>query len=1077
MKQRITYVLAALTLASAGTGCTDEAEGLALAGPADTTVMMDFFAKPLPAIALPNDIATRYDGASATGRRVNASMVATTGFEELTRRRLDQLDGWGVLQAITVPFTAPIDVMSVRDRHDDADYDTADDAIYVVNIDRDSPNYGAIHHLDFGNGNFPVVLERRDLYWKNDPRGESMSLFFEEADEDLNRNGVLDAGEDRNGNQQLDPGEDLDGDGKLDPPEDTDADGVLDSPNYLPGARPAWDDLAGRTDALMTFYEKSTNTLIGRPLVPFDDRTTYAVIVTRRILDQAGKPIGSPYPYINHTGQTEDLKPLLDVLPKGISLEDIAFTYPFTTQTIRADWQAVRDGLYGYGTQAHLATEFPPRIDEILPMRDAAAFPGMTMPHLMYGETWAPALTKISNEILGASEGTLLSNVIDGTGYVDFYTIGRFSSPQLFEREASVGVPLPYNDQVWPQDLDQIPVDARPEDIFYTLAIPRKETSVRGEGKQAPVIVLGHGYQANRFDVMQFSSYFAAHGFAVIGIDGPGHGVSISKGDEFLAQALLAGQGMGQAGIALLSDRATDLNFDGVRDSGADFWTSYLFHTRDMVRQFALDYMQLVRLVKSFDGQRRWAHDVDGDGQPELAGDFDADGVVDIGADSPIYAFGGSLGGIMSMVLGAVEPNIDAIAPVSGGGGYGDLGPRSTQGGVYQGFILRVMGPLFVGDTDPDTGDMLIETIVVDINTDETFPLATVKDVRPWDTMLVENLRNGVRRCAFVQPDGTVRASSETNIGDRLRITFYRGPQIVAGSEECELMAGAKSYAVIDEFTELLTFRGEGVLPGEPLVAMMEGLGMRRGHSDFRRLGGLAQLVLDPSDPAVLARHLLIDPLYFPGSGETTGAHSLIITTMGDSAVPVGGGVTVGRAAGLIDYLTPDARYGKPVNQVLIDTYTTEGVDNLNRYLDPNGNGVHLDIENFAEGDDLYGDTIPRFAQPLRLGLGETDTLGGASAAIFPYNVPTGQHGFDLPGGMTDKAREQCREACSVEGEDDPCSCEDLQTFDIGFFMMNMIGRYFKSGGLKLDADLCQSRNDCQGLPSLPPARDISKLP
>lgn len=298
----------------------------------------------------------------------------------------------------------------------------------------------------------------------------------------------------------------------------------------------------------------------------------------------------------------------------------------------------------------------------------------------------------------------------------------------------------------------------------------------------------------------------------------------------------------------------------------------------------------------------------------ELAGDFDADGKVDIGADSPMYAFGGSLGGIMSTVLGAVEPSIEAIAPISGGGGYGDMGPRSTQGGVYEGFILRAMGPLFVGTPDEETGDLLLETIVVDVNSDETFTLARIPDVQPWDTMLVENLRNGVRRCAFVQTDGTVRAASETDVGDPLRITFFRGPQLVAGNEHCELLDGAESYAVVGEFTELI----------------------------------------------------------------------------------------------------------------------------------------------------------------------KTDVLGGKSAAIFPYNRPEGQHGFDLPGGMTDKARRHCADTCTLESDDDgedPCSCEQMQTFDIGFFMLNMVGRYFASGGMELSDEACMSSNDCPGLPAAPATRDTATLP
>ncbi|MEZ4444602.1 MAG: hypothetical protein R3B72_36345 [Polyangiaceae bacterium] len=1062
--------LAAITLS---VGCTEPPEGIARSQPANVTVKMDLFHKPLPEIALPNDLATRYDATSPTERRINASMIAPTSFESRLRELVDTLEGWGVMQSITIPFTGPIDVMALRERHDDVDYDTRDDAIYAVYLGPEPEHVGELHPLDIGQGNYPQVMERRDLYWKNDPRGDSMALLYEEAREDLNGNGVLDPGEDANGNGKLDPGEDLDSDGVLDPPEDTDADGLLDVPNYLPGMRPAATDLAGRADALMTFYEKSSNTVIARPLVPFREGATYAVVVTRRVLDAAGDPVGSPYAYVNHTAQTNALQPLVDHMPEGVNLHDIAFTWTFTTQTIRRGWQAVRDDLY-----ADLGAAYPAVIDEIMPMRDASSFPGMKQPHLLYGEVWKPALQEIATTLLGESEGKFLEGLVDGAGYVDFYSVGRYTSPQLFPREKADGEWLPLHDQVWPVELTDLSAAARPETVHYSLSVPRKEVSVRGEGKPAPVVIIGHGYTGNRFDVMQFSSYFARHGLAVIGIDGPSHGIGISQGELTLAKALFTGMGLGGAADALLSDRAVDQNGDGSKDSGADFWTSYLFHTRDMVRQFALDYMQLIRVIRSFDGVNRWEHDVNGDGVNELAGDFDADGVLDISAESDIYVFGGSLGGIMAMVLGAVDPAVQAIAPVSGGGGYGDMGPRSTQGGVYQAFILRVMGPLFVGTTDPDTGEMLLETIVCDLNDDQTIPIGSLSGVSPWDTMVVENLDNGERRCGYVSPEGTVRASAASSRGDRLAIRFYKGPQLDPASEDCALLRDVPPFAEIESFGESFSFQAESFEAGDPLVALQEGLGMRRSHPDFRRLSGIAQMVLDPADPAALAPYLLKDPLRYEGTGETTGAHSLIITTMGDTAVPVSGGALVGRASGILPYLEADPRYGMPPNQVLIDTFTLEGVHNLKRYANSAGEGVHLDIENFSGGDDLYGTEVPRYAQPLHIGMTSKDPLGGVSAAIFPYNVPSGQHGFDMPGAMIDKAIAQCRDACTETEGDDPCGCNGVTTFDIGHFMVNMIGGYFRSRGEALSSDLCMSRDDCGDLPTAPPpARDVATLP
>jgi hypothetical protein len=77
---------------------------------------------------------------------------------------------------------------------------------------------------------------------------------------------------------------------------------------------------------------------------------------------------------------------------------------------------------------------------------------------------------------------------------------------------------------------------------------------------------------------------------------------------------------------------------------------------------------------------------------------------------------------------------------------------------------------------------------------------------------------------------------------------------------------------------------------------------------------------------------------------------------------------------------------------------------------------------------------------------------------------------------MTDSARQACRDSCTDPGEDDPCSCETLATFDIGFFMLNMAGRYFNSGGTAVSTDLCQSSNDCADIPPIPAARDVATL-
>ncbi|MFN3197582.1 MAG: hypothetical protein ACE366_04030 [Bradymonadia bacterium] len=1044
-------------------GCfSDAPEGLAPAPTAQTVVKLDFEARPLPEIPLPNDIATRYDETSPTKRRINASMVAPTEMEVRTRTKIDELDGWGVLQPITIPFTGPLSIESILEGHRDADYDLSNDVVYLVNIDRDSAEFGKVHHLDVGNGNYPVVLEDYSGYWRNDPRGFSNNIFFEEINEDLDGDGVLDDGEDLNGNGTLDDGEDLNGNGVLDPPEDTDADGVLDQPNWYPGANPAMDDLAGRADALMTFYERQTNTLILRPMVPLKERTKYGVVVTRRLKDAEGNPVGSPYPFINHDGQTQDLMPLKEVLPEGLALSDVAFAFSFTTQTMESDWQAVRDGLYGHGVQKHIGEEFPPVVKGLMPSLDLdhSNFSDRSNPYIMFVEDFIPAYRLIATTILEQDATAPSFQKFEETMLTGDYLVeGTFESPQLFERYDEEGNFLPLDDQAWPVDLSRKPAPTRREDVHFWLMMPKKDVSLRAEGKHVPVMIMGHGYTSNRFnDIAGYGGYLTSKGMAVLAIDCVSHGLNVDQETKDIATRILGNFGLAALFEAVFTDRALDQNGDGVKDSGADFWTGYVFHTRDVVRQCGLDYMQLIRIVRSWDGTKRFNFDIDGDGENELAGDFDGDGVVDIGKDSLIGMSGGSLGGIMALLMGSLEPELSVAIPIAGGGGLGDVGVRSKQGGVREAVILRAMGPLFLATHDAATGMTQVETIVPELNDDASRTLAVVDGVKPWDTMKVENLRTEEVGCGYLNGEGKTRAHVATDVGDPIRITFYSGPQLVTGSEECEIKEGVQPSVVVDTFEEAVEFQTKMYEAGSPLVALAEGLGLRRSDPEFRRFLGLAQLVLDPGDPGSYLRFMSEEPMTYPGTGQTTGTHAMIITTMGDMNVPASTGLSAGRNAGIIPFTEVDERYGVPMNQQVINTYTAEAVDTLGRFTGPDGRPVHIDIENFSNGMDTFGD-VPRLDPPLRAGFDKKDKLGGYSVAIFPYTDPGGAHGFDNPGAMIDDHVRACEAACP-EGE--TCDCDPSQFFDIAVFLFDMMGDFMVSGGKELKIDPCYGYFDCK---------------
>ena len=1068
-------------------------EGLYPAAPAKTTVKLDFDHRPLPDIPLPNDLATRYDPTSATGLRLNVSMITPTAHERRLRERVDELDGWGLFEHITIPFTGPLDLASIVAAHRDPDYFPDDDVVYLIDVDPDSAHFGDLVPVDVGEGNYPVVLEKRD-YWKNDPRGETLSLLYEEVDEDTNGNGVLDPGGDANGDGVL-------GDGEW--PEDTDGDGVLDKPNYLPGAHPAWDDLAGRADALTSFYERETNTLIVRPLVPLHERTTYAVVVTRRLLDADGQPVGSPYPWVNHTAQNQALAALPSVLPAGLSMSDVAFTFAFTTQTAESAWVAVREGLYGHGVQAHLGTEYPAKLEALKVLRDPSDdhWAGVTNPYILPMEKLLMILSPVASELLGMDTSSKQYKLLeDGLGYLDYIVDGSYRSPQLFPREDADGNPLPYNEQVWPVDLDRVPAPARPESVSFTLYVPRKEVSNRGRGEPVPLIIQGHGYSSSRFEALNWAGYFARHGVATIAIDCPSHGIGISDADMAQARGLVGLVGLGGFLDAVMTGRATDDNGDGVPDSGADFWTSYLFHTRDMVRQCGLDYMQLVRILRTFDGTRRWDFDVNGDGQPDLAGDFDGDGVVDVGARMPLGMTGSSLGGIMASMMAGLEPELDAAVPICGGGGLTDIGNRSLQGGVREAVQLRMMAPLYVGTLDmtSDTGGtgagaMRFETIIPDLNGAKTLPLGTVSGVQAGDTVVVTNEDNHEQRCVTVSPGGIFRLGVPSDRGDRTTIALYRGPQLM-GRAECDLADGAAPYATLDAFGQEISFQGEDFAEGAPLVALADGPAYRRASPEFRRIMSLAQLAVDPGDPETYARHFGAEPLHYPATGEWTGTHTIVTTTMGDMNVPAGAGVSEGRAAGFIELRADDPRYGEPVNQVLIDHYVPEAVSVLKRYVDNQGVGVHIDVEDFAHGDDVWTPRgIPRLDPPLRLigpdavcrAAGSDATSGvaggpndpvecGISGSLFPMSHPEGKHDLPVPGDNTDRAIAQCEASCT----DDCGACGDTKVFDMGLYFFNLIARYVVSDGTSFDLNaMCNATNTCEDVPPRPAPRPDDAQP
>jgi len=986
-------------------GCAPGPEGLAPAeqGPGPK-VSFDVFHRPLPDIPLPNDFATRFDGLQPTKRSINASIeVAPTQWEKSTRMELDAVSGWGTLAPITVSFTEPLDLKKLVARHQ-AVNDTDDDAFYVIDITEGSPERCQLQLMDVGQGHFPLVADDRS-YYPDEPHSSLEQLQFEQEEEDLNHNGVMDPGE------------------------DTDMDGILDHPNTLDGTPSAFD--------VMGFYERETNTLIAKPLYPFREATTYAVVLTKRLVGVDGNPVRSPFGSINHLAQTKALEPLKQCLGMAkLSTDDIAFTWSFTTQSLTHEYKAVRDGLYGLGTLARLNTEYPAQLNTLEEARRRTT--AKTNTKIVPGAQFLQFGSQLL-ELYGGSQTSGTKKLLtEFLSFVDFYASASFISPQFFPRNDAEGKPLPLYAQTFKLKAALGEAETRPEIVPVLLSVPKDRKG------PAPVVIFMHGHGSSKLDSLLMMGPMARFGMATIGMDAVSHGIGLGKEEENIISEIVKPYGIDPLARAILQGRSLDQNGDGIQDSGVDFFTGYVIHTRDMIRQTAIDLMQLIRVLRSFDGKKTWEFDVNRDGKPDLAGDFDGDGVVDFGGPGvPIYVSGASLGGILSSLMGGIEPDIDAIAPILPGGYLSEIGTRSDLRQVRDPLVLRMLAPLMLVHPDAQGNNALFQ-MIPDLGRAVELKVGNLPALTPGAIAVVTNQKTGEWRCGRVQKNGHLRLAVSSDMGDKLKFEIFNKELPSRPREGCD-PAGFTASQTIETFSERVTFQTRVYPAGSPLLALGDGFGMRRGSPELRRLLNLAQVGLESADPANFA------PFYEQahgrtleyGDGSKVATRSMMVPMTGDPGVPVATAAALLRAAGHLDYRNIDPRYGKTPQQVLIDTGFVEGVERTGRHKDANGRNVLMDVDvlqDVAMANDGFG--VPRLNPPLRL-IRKSEKLGGTVGAIFPMMNPLGEHSFPVP---------------------DPA-----KSFDLGTLMINIFASYLGSGGDKMPLEACMERANCTWFKPVPP--------
>jgi hypothetical protein len=743
------------------------------------------------------------------------------------------------------------------------------ETVLVYDVTPGSPEFGRRVALDFGES-YPIALPSAHAVFPGDPAGDLPDFLF---------------------------------------PHDNDVDG-----ERLP------------------YYEVETNTLMFRPLIPLRPATTYAVVLTRGLLDAGGKPVRSPFPYVNDARQTSALRPVVQWVDGGA--DNIAFAWKFTTQDVARTLTLLRQGLDGQGPFGWLQEYGRPRFDDFTNL-DVESDGDGTLEAMGIALDPQDHLYILQAEFLAyilQSVGSLVGG-LDNLTYenLDYFVLGELSLPDL--RSASTGVLMP--------DPQTGFVDFRMARVPFAIAVPKATPQHQ---PPFPVVIYSHGARTSRLEMALIADTMAKHGLAMATIDAAGHGPfggdlrAILKreasgyppelvnllisylgglliGPEYKATGKTVDEALGDledVGLwhaLFVAGRSQDADGDGVRMSGDSYFVGDAWKLRSAGQQTIVDTMSWYRLLRSLDGSRGPTEPLADPGRApqELLfeymrrGDFNADGKVDVGGpDVPYFVAGTSLGGIHTSVLMAVEPGLGTGVPIVSGGGMTDILLRTSLDDTADVVLTEALGLTLVGCAFQAEEDGPIETSLA-------WNLWSLR-CRDAATIAMADEQAGLERFPLL-PGGKVRLEN---------------PRLFDEGGEWE--EDARVEVVIDEQGQfsasvpadrgdllLLTVSDESgaVLHEASIYAPQDGLGRRRNTPRFRRLIQTAQVALDAGDPLAYARHLIREPL--PGTPPRNVLH---ITDVGDKTVPFSTMVAWDRAVGLFGLDEEDAI---AINQAFID--------------------------------------------------------------------------------------------------------------------------------------------------------------
>ena len=697
-------------------------------------------------------------------------------------------------------------------------------SVFLVNIEPGHPRHGELAPLDLGKGHFPAGFTRPGSYFGQDPLAEAAGILFPDTNV-----------------------ADLDGDGTPEP---------------------------------VTHFDFGSNTLIIRPIVPLAQAARHAVLLTRDIKGTDGKSIRSAFETKSHAAQAELVADAITVA--GISADDLAFGWTYTTADLTTPLLNARDGVYGVGPLARAADIAPPGIAEIrqndIPFDNDDELDPRDHDWILQPPFLAEVLS-----LVGSIQGD--SNFALEFPHVDHFVFGSVRTPDLRTGPHKVfGV-----------DLHSGVGEMGTNDVPFMLCVPQET-----ERHQQPFDILFyfHGTGTSRMEAIALCDSASRQGIALLSFDQVGHGplfhlptvIEQNRDQEALIRSapailarIFAPDRVGEiaamefeeavdelyaigafAELAVVGRNEGDVNNNGVLEIAEGFFFADPFRQCAAFWQDLVDFHHLVRTFRGLGDAPAKLADPGSAAYAALepyllAGDYDADGVVDAGGpDAQFSSAGTSLGGIHSAMAGALEPEITIVSPIVAGGGITDVMARTDLRFITERIFLDALGSVVVGCPAEDGQVWLSQGNDADrCRTDlEGSSFGVLPALQEGTTVTLTNLVNGEVANVTVTETGGFSLAVPSDPGDELL-----------------LEALDASFTAVSKF---------------------EGAGYARNSPDFRRIIHVQQHVFDRCDPINFVGHLSRDPLRdFPPT------KALFYNALGDDTVPVATSINLALAAGV----------------------------------------------------------------------------------------------------------------------------------------------------------------------------------